>query len=58
MPKNEQTPLGPTADLGEFDAAMRRLVRVPKAAVDAEERKYLAMRERLRDKKRKGRKAD
>jgi hypothetical protein len=37
---------------GAFDDAMRRLVRVPKAEVDAEDRKYKAMRKRLKDKKR------
>lgn len=34
-----------------FDDAMRRLVHVPKAELDKEEAKYLAMRKRLRDKK-------
>jgi hypothetical protein len=34
-----------------FDDAMRRLVRVPKKELDAEEAKYRAMRKRLRDKK-------
>ena len=34
-----------------FDDAMRRLVRVPKTELDAEEAKYKAMRKRLKDKK-------
>ena len=34
-----------------FDDAMRRLVRVPKAEVNAEEKKYRNMRKRLQDKK-------
>lgn len=42
----------PRPGLGAFDDAMRRLVRVPKKEVDAEDRKYKAMRKRLKDKKR------
>ncbi len=34
-----------------FESLMGRLVRVPKAEVEAEERKYKAMRKRLKDKK-------
>jgi hypothetical protein len=37
--------------LRPFDDAMRRLVRVPKEELDAEEAKYKKMRQRLKDKK-------
>ena len=40
-----------SADFSAFDDAMRRLIRVSKAELDAEEAKYKAMRKRLRDKK-------
>jgi hypothetical protein len=39
----------------EFEDALRRLVQVPKSELDAEERKYRAMRKRLKDKKAKKR---
>jgi hypothetical protein len=35
----------------EFESLLGRLVRVPKAEIEAEERKYKAMRKRLKDKK-------
>lgn len=35
---------------GAFDALLGRLVQVPKAEVQAEEAKYKAMRERLKEK--------
>jgi len=48
----QKKPLSPQALGGiAFDDAMRRLVRVPKKELDAEEAKYKAMRKRLRDKK-------
>ena len=37
--------------LADFDDALRRLIRVPKAELDAEETKYRQMRKRLREKK-------
>jgi hypothetical protein len=40
---------------GPFESLLGLLVRVPKAEVEAEERKYKAMRKRLKDKKAKGR---
>ncbi len=36
--------------VGDFNGLLSRLVRVPKAELDAEERKYQAQRKRLREK--------
>lgn len=47
MTKPEKKPPG----LGAFDELARRLVQVPKEELKEEERKYAAMRKRLRDKK-------
>jgi hypothetical protein len=41
---------------GPFESLLGRLVRVPKAKIEAEERKYKAMRKRLKaEKERRGR---
>ena len=50
MPEKKR-PTTQTLGTGAFGDAMRRLVGVPKAEVDAEESKYRKMRKRLRDKK-------
>jgi hypothetical protein len=42
----------------EFESLLKRLARVPKAELEAEERKYKAMRKRLKAKKEKRRKDD
>jgi hypothetical protein len=42
--------------LGAFTDLVKRLARVPKAELDAEEKKYKAMRKRLKAKKEKRRK--
>ena len=42
----------------QFESLLKRLVRVPKAELDAEERKYKAMRKRLKAKKENRRKDD
>jgi hypothetical protein len=42
----------------QFESLLTRLARVPKAELDAEERKYKAMRKRLKAKKEKRRKDD
>lgn len=41
-----------------FESLLGRLVRVPKTEVEAEERKYKAMRKRLKEKKAKRGKGD
>ena len=41
---------------GPFESLLGRLVRVPKAEIEPEERKYKAMRKRLKAKKEKRRK--
>jgi hypothetical protein len=40
---------------GPFESLLGRLVRVPKAEIEAEEKKYKAMRKRLKAKKEKRR---
>jgi hypothetical protein len=46
------------AGTGPFESLLKRLARVPKTELDAEERKYKAMRKRLKDKKQNRRKND
>ena len=57
--KPQSAPSPDSSDLTGFDAVMRRLVHVPKSEIEAEERKYDAMRKRLREKSEaRGRKAE
>jgi len=42
----------------EFKSLLGRLIRVPKAEIEAEERKYQAMRKRLKAKKERRRKGE
>jgi hypothetical protein len=47
---------GSLPGIGNFGELAKRLIRVPKDEIEAEERKYKAMRKRLKEKKAKGRK--
>jgi len=58
MPKEQKQEPRRLAGLKETKSLLRRLVNVSKVELDAEERKYQAMRKRLRDKKAKRRKSD
>lgn len=58
MPKERKQEPRRLAGLKETKNLLQRLVGVPKAELDAEERKYQAMRKRLKDKKAKRKKLD
>jgi hypothetical protein len=51
--KPPQNKIDKLAGSGPFESLLGRLVRVPKAEIEAEERKYKAMRKRLKAKKEK-----
>jgi hypothetical protein len=51
MSDNPAKKIGKIAGSGPFESLLGRLVRVPKAEVETEERKYKAMRKRLKEKK-------
>jgi hypothetical protein len=53
MAERHEKKIGRLPGSPQFESLLRGLVRVPKAELDAEERKYKAMRKRLKAKKEK-----